>query len=223
MSIWVCPHCPKPSAEKEIEKIEGLARLYAYPCEPKFKNGGLVILDSGAFALSQSGRRMNFAYMKKLSEHYKKHYSENVICVAPDEFLNPVQSMINFKNWHKLGLFSNACPVLQCETKFKIDEKSILQQAEFYRNYSEVVFFSNPSLTAKESGYKLNKIFGKIKDMGYKWIHNLGAGWNLEDVKAWKNIENLDSFDSIAYYNTKNQSEFGSLDAVKNVKEILNV
>ena len=219
MSVWVCPHCPKISAEKEIEKIEGLNRLYAFPCEPQFKNNGLVILDSGAFGLSQSGGKMNFAYMKRLSEHYEKYYRENMLCVAPDEFLNPMQSMLNFQKWHKSGLFKHISPVLQCEKKFVINAHSILQQAEFYKTYSDTIFFSNPALTAKMSKAQgIEKILKKIKEMGYKWIHNLGAGWDIEDIKRWRDMQYLDSFDSIAYY----QKTFGNGNILENVNDIVN-
>ena len=222
MSIWVCPHCPNKKSENEIEKIEGLARLYAYPCEPRFKNGGLVILDSGAFGLHQAGQKINSAYMQRLSEHYKKYCNENVFCVAPDEFLNPEQSMLNFIKWKKAGLFEKIVPVLQSERKLYVNEKSLLQQATFYKKYSDVIFFSNPSLNAEQAkAYRIDKIFKKIKNIGFKWIHNLGAGWNLADIKLYSQMQYLDSFDSISYYSTKDVSEFGSLDAVKNVKEII--
>ena len=59
--------------------------------------------------------------------------------------------------------------------------------------------------------------------MGFKWVHKLGVGWNLEEIKFWRDIQFLDSFDSISYYNTNNINEFGSLDAVENVKTILGV
>ncbi len=222
MSIWVCPHCPKKSAEREIEKIEGLARLYAYPCEPRFENGGLVILDSGAFGLSQSGGKMNFAYMQKLSQHYEKYYRDGMLCVAPDEFLNPIQSMMNFQKWHKSGLFANITPVLQCEKKFVVNAKSILQQAEFYSVYSDTILFSNPGLTAEMSREQnIEQVFKRVKEIGYKWIHNLGAGWNIEDIRAWANIRYLDSFDSVSYYTTKDVHEFGSLNALENVKKVI--
>lgn len=38
-----------------------------------------------------------------------------------------------------------------------------------------------------------------------KWIHFLGAGWNIEDCSLYSEIINegaLDTIDSIAYYNT---------------------
>ena len=224
MSIWVCPHCPKKSAEREIEKIEGLARLYAYPCEPRFENGGLVILDSGAFGLSQSGGHMNFAYMQKLSEHYKKYYRDGMLCVAPDVAINPTQSMMNFQKWHKNNFFGKVTPVLQSEQKYSFDEKSMLLQAEFYRKYSDNIFFGSPKMSAKlAKGLKVEKIFKELKNMGFKWVHKLGVGWNLEEIKFWRDIQFLDSFDSISYYNTKNINEFGSLDALENVKTILGV
>ena len=219
MSVWVCPHCPT-AAENDIKKISGLPRLYAYPCEPGFENGGFVIIDSGAFGLSQAKKKMSVSYMKKLSEHYEKYHTENVFCVAPDEFLNPQQTMFNFVTWQKTKLFSKICPVLQSDTKYIANEKTMLQQAEFYKKKSDskVIFFSNPSMYAEKY---LDKIFKKVKEIGFDWIHCLGAGWDIEDVKKWGSMQYLDSFDSIAYYTTKDKSAFGSLDAYKNVTEIL--
>lgn len=219
MAVWVCPHCPNKKAEREIEKIQGLNRLYAFPCEPKFENNGIVVLDSGAFGLSQSGGKMNLKYMQRLSQHYKKYYRNNVFCVAPDEFMNPEQSMMNFMNWHKKGLFKNIVPVLQSDKKYAFEERTILAQAEFYREFTNVIFWGSPKLTGKQAkSLNIEKTLKKIKDMGYVWIHKLGAGWDIEDVKLWGKIKHLDSFDSIAYYTS---NEF-SKNYVENVKSIIN-
>ena len=222
MAVWVCPNCPKKSAEKEIEKIQGLNRLYAFPREPKFVNGGLVILDSGAFGLSQSGGKMNFKYMQRLSEHYEKYYRENVLCVAPDEAINPEQTMMNFKKWHKNNLFPYITPVLHSDLKYSFSEDAMLFQADFYKKYTDVIFFGSPKLSARQGQIlNVNKLFGKIKSLGYKWIHKLGVGWDLNEIKIWGNMENLDSFDSIAYYTAKDKNVFGSLDPAENVRNIL--
>lgn len=224
MSIWVCPHCPKVSAEREIEKIEGLARLYAYPCEPRFENGGLVILDSGAFGLAQSGGHMNFAYMQKLSEHYEKYYRAGMICVAPDVGSNPCKSMMNIQKWYANNLFEHICPVLQSETKLYFNERSMLEQAEFYRKYSDKVLIGTPKITGKQAkATHLDDLFHKLKQMGYKWIHKLGVGWNIEDIKYWRDMKYLDSFDSISYYTAKSTKDFGSVDILDNVKTILKI
>lgn len=222
MAVWVCPHCPKKSAEKEIEKIQGLNRLYAFPCEPKFINSSLVILDSGAFGLSQSGGKINFKYMQRLSEHYEKYYRKNVLCVAPDEFANPEQSMMNFQKWHKNKLFSHISPVLQCERKNEINIDSLKFQADFYREKADTIFFSNAFLYGRHSKIlKVEKVFEYCKQIGFEWVHCLGAGWDIEDVKIWAQMNCLDSFDSIAYYTTKDIDTFGSLNPVENVKEII--
>lgn len=224
MSIWVCPHCPKPSAEKKIEQIEGLARLYAYPCKPEFANGGLVILDSGAFGLHQAGKKMNFAYMKRLSEHYEKYYADNVFCVAPDVSVNPMQSMQNFKRWHKNGFFKHIVPVLHSDKIDSFHMDTMLYQANFYRKYSDVVFIGSPKLSAElAKQVRISDLFKELKLMGYRWLHKLGVGWNLEEVKVWRDMPYLDSFDSIAYYSTRDINGFGSLDAFQNVEKILEV
>lgn len=224
MSIWVCPHCPKAKAEKEIEKIDGLARLYAYPAIPKFKNNSLTILDSGAFGLSQSGGKMTSEYLRRLSDHYRAFSRENVLCVAPDVALNPMDSMQNFKKWHKKGYFEKIVPVLHSPSKYSFDEATLMFQAEFYRRFTDVIFWGSPKASADFAlGLHYDRIFEKLKAMGFKWIHKLGVGWNLQEIEFWKNMPFLDSFDSISYYNCKSISAFGSFDPVENVKKIMEV
>lgn len=224
MSIWVCPHCPKKSAEREIEKIDGLARLYAFPCEPRFENGGLVILDSGAFGLFHSGGKITFAYMQMLSAHYQKYYRENMICVAPDVARNPVQSMLNFQKWNKNKLFQHITPVIHSDNKLSFNEKAMLDQAEYYREYSDKILVGAPKITGKQAkATHLDSVFVKLKQMGYRWIHKLGVGWNIDDIKSWRDIQGLDSFDSISYYTAQDKKDFGSIDILDNVNSILEV
>ena len=62
-----------------------------------------------------------------------------------------------------------------------------------------------------------------MKDkMQVEWLHVLGAGWSLEDIKNWQSLGS-DSIDSIAYYNTKKENEFGSLNPIENIYKILEV
>jgi hypothetical protein len=161
--------------------------------------------------------------MKKLSAHYEKYATENVFCVAPDEYLNPIASLSNFISWKNSKLFQSVCPVIQSWHEKQIDENCIMKQVKFYRKNTnqDRIFFSNNALTASEASFfGLNEIFRKIHQAGFKWIHDLGAGWSLKDIKEWKKFEQLDSMDSIAYYSTKNINEFGSLNPFENVKSI---
>ena len=220
---WVCPHCPTPKYEKEIQKIKGLNRLFAYPCKPCFDNGRLVIMDSGAHGLSMYGGKMTFKYMQKLSEHYEKYYRDGrTLCVAPDEFLNPEQSMLNFQKWHKNNLFPKISPVLQSEKKYVFNCEILKFQADFYREYSDTLLIGDNNLTSSQAkAHNIEKLFEYCKSIGYKWIHYLGAGWNLEEIKNWSEMRFLDSFDSTAYYLTKDEREFGSLNPLENVKNII--
>lgn len=223
--IYVFPHF-KPK-ENEISKIQGISRLFAYPKEPHFENNGKkVILDSGAFGLSLSGGKINLEYMKKLNYHYLKYANDKTLCIAPDEFLNPLQSMQNYKKWIDNGFYKDITSVLQCSKKGYIDIKEILEQLKFYSKYKVKTYcFSNNGLTGENAiSSDLNKIFIFMKEkMNVEWIHILGAGWNLEDIKNWMSIGNFDSMDSIAYYNTKDINEFGSLNPIDNIKKILEV
>lgn len=221
MPEYVFPHCQKQ--EGEIEKIKGISRLYAYPCKPCFENESkIVILDSGAYGLSKAKIKMSDSYMKKLSEHYLKYYCDNTLCIAPDEFLNPIQSMQNIRKWFKKGLFGSVTAVLQASKKNEINLDDLKYQAEFYRQYTDTICFSNNNLRGMQAqNFKLNIIFDFCKKLEYKWIHVLGAGFSIRDICDWFDIGNFDSMDSIAYYTTKNKEEFGSLNAVENIKEIM--
>ena len=222
--IYVFPHFR--AKENEVSKIKGISRLFAYPKEPHFLNDGLkVILDSGAFGLSLSGGKIDLKYMKKLNEHYLKYSNERTLCIAPDEFLNPQQSMKNFKIWMESGFDKGITAVLQCSEKGIVNNKEILEQLNFYSKYNVKTYcFSNNALTGETAvSYDLNKIFRFMKEkMKVEWLHVLGAGWSLEDITNWQSLGS-DSIDSIAYYSTKNENEFGSLNPIDNIKKILEV
>lgn len=177
-------------------KILEHKRLYAFPAVPE---DNPFILDSGAFALSKSGGKMDAAYLERLYKYYKKYPDANR--VAPDVFLNPRRTMKNFKLWMDQYSDCRVWPVIQCSSK-KIEWASIEYQLDFYSeffNRIEILFFSNPSLRA---GSYPKDIFKKIKDL-YRvdWIHNLGAGWDIQDIRGYATLGGLDSIDSIAYYN----------------------
>lgn len=222
--IYVFPHCAKK--ENEIKKIKGISRLFAYPKKPHFENEGeLVILDSGAYGLSLSGKKMTESYMMNLNRHYLKYYNKRTLCIAPDEFLNPHQSMLNFEKWVKLGFYKDITAVLQCSKKYIVNKSELIEQLKFYSKYNVTTLcFSNNSLTGELAvNSELPDIVRFIKERtNIKWLHNLGAGWSLKDIEYWKQI-NFDSLDSVAYYSTKDKSEFGSLDCVKNIQEILKI
>lgn len=221
--IYVFPHCKKH--EKELEKVKGISRLYAYPGIPRFENNGdITILDSGAYGLSKSGGRITPYYMEKLSHHYETYYRDNVYCVAPDVYLDWYNSMKNFKTWRSLGFFENIIPILQAEKEHEVNLDQLKKQADYYAKYSDVIFYSNPALTSDEARAKgIDKLFKYMKDeLNIKWIHCLGAGWRLVDIAKWSTMTHLDSIDSIAYY-SGDELEFGSRDILQRVKNILSV
>lgn len=196
-----------PISKQLRGKLLDYNRLYAYPSIPEqAKSGGFVILDSGAFALSQSGGNMDDNYMQRLNTYYKKFARENTYCAAPDVFLNPFETVSNFQFW-KLKNYHPVCPVLQSSKRYDI--KDILWQIDEYE--SEFWFFSNPSLTGRQAQGKyrlLKQMCEKIRSMGGKWIHCLGAGWNLQDIKDWWQLGLFDSMDSIAYYTSVQNNEY---------------
>lgn len=217
---YVFPHCKE--YEEEISKIKGISRLFAYPTPPHYRNEGkIVILDSGAFGLSLQKRKITKMHMAKLDKHYRTFARKNTICVAPDEYLNPMQSMWNIREWFKKGYYPHLAAVLQCETKRVVNLKNLKYQADYYSNFTDIFCFSNNGLTGEMAkNYKLEELFKYMKErLGAKWIHVLGAGWNLDDIKEWMNIKYIDSIDSIAYYQCS-INEFFSMNPVENIKKI---
>ncbi len=222
MVEYVFPHCS--AHEKEIEKIDGINRLYAYPAIPRFENNShVVILDSGAFGLSRSGGIMNLDYMKKLSEHYFKYSRENTLCIAPDKYLDPVQSILNFRKWRKNNLYENVTPVIQRESKNIVDIDNMKMQAAFYREFADTICIGNSGMYGKDAlDVKLSVLLKYMKeDLKYRWIHILGAGYSLEDIQNWKNVGYFDSMDSRSYFITKDINAFGTFDAVENIRRII--
>lgn len=220
---YVFPHCAR--REEEIRKIKGISRLFAYPKAPHFENrGSLVILDSGAYGLSLQGRKITKAHMKKLDEHYRKYANEKTLCIAPDEFLGPMQSMWNMRKWFKNGYYPDIAAVIQADRMRKIDINNLKYQADYYSNFTDEFCFSNNGLTGKMAiNFNLEKLFEYMKkELGAKWIHVLGAGWSLQDIKDWQQIRYFDSLDSVAYYNC-HSDEFEGTEPVENIKKICNL
>lgn len=221
---YVFPHFKRQ--EKEIKEIKGISRLFAYPKTPHYSNEGkIVILDSGAFGLSTFGHKITKPYMNKMDKHYRKNVRGNTLCIAPDQFLNPVQSMLNVKIWYDNSYYPHITAVLQSKEKKRIDLKELFYQVDYYSNFTDEFCFSNNALTGEMAKiFNLRKLFKYMKEeKGVKWIHILGAGWNVQDIKDWLDIGYFDSMDSIAYYQPSSENQFGSLDPVKNIYNIRKV
>lgn len=220
--IYVFPNCAKK--EKKIGEMQGISRLFAYPGKPHFRNNGkITVLDSGAWGLSISGGKMDNRYMKKLSKHYNEfgQYRDDILCIAPDEFLNPTQSMMNLRKWFKNNYYTKVTPVIQAESKKNINIDNLKFQVDYYLNFSDTLCFSNNALTGEMAKmFRLEELFLYAKEKGCRWIHVLGAGWSLKDIEDWFSIKYFDSLDSVAYYSTKDMSEFGSLNPIKNLESI---
>lgn len=222
---YVFPHCKK--FEKEIKQIKNINRLFAYPVIPHFENQKLVILDSGAFGLSMQKKKMNKDYFFELSKYYSTYTKQynRMLCIAPDVFKNPFQSMQNIKKWRYYNLFENITPVLQNSQMKIIDKDELKYQIDFYTklNYKTLAYsiYSADGMLHKQQN--IEEVFFYARKNGVDYIHCLGAGWSLEDIAIWQNIDGFNSFDSIAYYTTKNIDEFGSLNAIENIKNILSL
>lgn len=199
-----------------LGKMFFAARLYAYPTIPEIlettPKSPFVMLDSGAFHLAKAKKgylAMDEAYMSKLALHYEKYKGERIYRIAPDVFLNPRQTIKNWERWHKNGYPADIVPVIQCEKKKRYSWKIIYEQTEVYREWQcPIVCFSNPGMRAHESPELLSEIITMIRERtGAQHIHNLGAGWDVEDVREWRRQGIFDSIDSISYYNSTRSPE----------------
>lgn len=222
---YVFPHCRR--FEKEIKKIENINRLFAFPVIPHFENKRLVILNSGAFGLSKQKKKMDKKYFFELSRYYSNYAKEynRLLCIAPDVFKRPDLSMKNIEIWRYYNLFENITPVLQNSKAMIIDKDELKYQIDFYAklNYKTLAYalYSADGMLHKRQN--IEEIFFYARKMGVEYIHCLGAGWSLEDIAIWNSIDGFDTFDSTAYYITKNIDEFGSLNPIENIKNILSL
>lgn len=199
--------CPVPMAM--TERLLPLPRLYAYPSLPEpVEDAPLVILDSGAYGLFQRRRQMDHRYMRSLSDHYRKcGASDKLPCVgvAPDSFLRPDVTLEQFDRWNRSG-FARVAPVIQFFRKGHLDWAMLPEQVQCYREYGpQVVMLSNPGLRGRDAiDLGINEIAAAVKEhTGAKWLHVLGAGWSLRDVRDWSMATAVDSIDSIAYYTSR--------------------
>jgi len=192
--------CPVPNWLRG--KLLEYNRLYAFPIIPEsLRNAEFQILDSGAYGLSLSNRKMNDEYLENLNIHYHKFSGKNIYCVAPDTFLNFKETIEKFEKWHSND-YHEVKPVIQMSKAKNFDWNIIKYQLDYYSDFFQgnidFLFFSNPF--CRQIEYPKN-LFKRIHDLyAVDWIHNLGAGWNLQDVKAWSQT-NVNSIDTIAYYN----------------------
>lgn len=188
--MFVC--CYNKRLKRELLDFN---RLYAYPNEPDI-NDKMVILDSGAFHLSKSGKRMDDKYIDSLATHYKRfHQFKNVHCIAPDTFKNPFDSMRKYKEFKEKYPNISICPVIQSKSS-NIDIFDIKKQIKFYDDH-EFICFSNNKFDPVKQKQELKYIRGLIPDK--TWVHVLGAGYSHNNVKDWVKL-GYNSIDSVSYY-----------------------
>ena len=225
MSEYVFPSCHK--YETQIRQIKNINRLFAYPNIPSFENQRLVILDSGAFLLSQLKKEMDTKYMFNLSAYYEKYSKvyDNILCIAPDVFKSPFKTIKNIKKWRNLKLFKNITPVLQNSQNRKIDIDELIYQIDFYISlgYKTLCYSIYNANAILHKHQNIEKVFLYAKEHGIEHIHCLGAGWSLDDIIVWQEIKGWDTMDSIAYYTTKDIREYGSLNPIDNIYSILSL
>lgn len=204
---YVLAHTPAADAW-----IAQYPRLYAYPKLPDVSGSELIILDSGAYGLSLANRHMDAAYINGLAEHYATYQRENVVCIAPDEFLNPKRSMQQFQLWHDKSAIP-VVPVIQMFSRQRFDATSIIKQLRFYSEHplptfehKPVIAFSNAAWRGLEFAPYATALKLALRVAGFAdaWVHNLGAGWDTHDIRAWSSYGIFGSIDSIAWYTDAN-------------------
>lgn len=183
-------------------------RLYAYPKSPNTHGEELVLLDSGAFGLSLIGKRIDESHMEKLAQHYNQHTGNNVVPIAPDEFLNPDRSMSNFRQWHVKHKIPVA-PVLQVRKTHQFDAMGIHRQLAFYKQYPLARFNGKQFICFSNAGWRgiefapyaqALRIAIRLNFPAGIWLHNLGAGWEPKDIQHWMSFDLFNSIDSIAWH-----------------------
>lgn len=186
-------------------KLDSYSRLYAFPNEPEMPPpDGFIILDSGAFGLSQQGKKMDAHHMAKLNAHYLRHNAGNthpIVGIAPDVYSYPRSTMKNWSYWHEQG-YPSVAPVIQFENG-RVDLYSVTKQCEFYQQWpTPFVCVSNPGMRALAAiGAALPQAIAIVRqNMKPDWVHVLGAGWDKNDIRHWGRMAVVDSIDSIAYY-----------------------
>jgi hypothetical protein len=189
-------------AAHKVLDISSFNRLYAYPNIPLLDDNHRIILDSGAFGLSKSGRSMDESHIAKLAKHYETYGKKaNVFCIAPDVFKNATLSMRQYKDFIAKYEKIKIVPVIQFVSSY-IDFFSIKKQVTAYQKItnSRMICISNNKFDPVKQFKELKFIVDEIKRKnGDILIHVLGAGYSHNNVKDWMEI-GVDSIDSISYY-----------------------
>lgn len=166
---------------------------------------------------------MNEQYMCDLSRHYHKYADNRTICVAPDVVQDPLETMKNYKKWINSGKYPDIAPVMQLLEKSRIEKTALKYQIDYYTAFFGVrtILFAlcQRSDIAIYSG--IGEITEYARSKGVEYIHMLGAGWDMDDVRCWAQSGLVDSIDCTSYYNSDRRHKFGSNDPVENAKKII--
>ena len=191
------------SSNKKLEpELSGFDRLYAYPNIPNITPEHMIILDSGAFALSCKKQKMDDEYIQQLAKHYEQYVQyKNVYFIAPDVFKFPELSMKQFLYFRSICNVDVA-PVIQFKSP-TADIFSAKKQIKFYKEHApdlRLICISNHAFNIERQSGAISEIVKMIQDSwaGIK-IHVLGAGFNSRDVATWMKT-GVTSMDSVSYY-----------------------
>ncbi|MFU8927569.1 hypothetical protein [Acinetobacter puyangensis] len=192
------------SSNKKLEpELSNFDRLYAYPNLPNITPEHMIILDSGAFALSCKNQKMDDEYIQNLARHYEQYVQhENVYFVAPDVFKCPELSMRQFLYFKQICNV-DAAPVIQFRSPVA-DLFDAKVQIKFYKEHApnlRLICISNHAFNIGAQATNIDRI---VKMIRYTWgmeikIHVLGAGFNSKNVADWVKT-GVTSMDSVSYY-----------------------
>lgn len=174
--------------------------FYSFPHEP-LENGEFRVLSSGTWGARGNYGNRNW---QALYDYYRQYENRGNAewRMMPDEYLDPRKTMQNFLKWMELYPDMSVVPIIQFTRKKYCDLYAIKKQIDFYRQYKPVkICISNPGFWCVEWVDNLIYVSSQIKDkLTSPWIHVLGAGWNIFDIKQYTKISSIDSVDNIIYY-----------------------
>lgn len=207
--IWFASTPPSAPVDAALTAAR-FWRLYACPHTPSPPPpGAFTIMDSGAFSLAWRGRAIDDAHIERLAQHYDAHGSRDCFGIAPDEYLNPRQTMVNFESWCQRYAIP-VIPVIQFPRAKRIDLRSLERQLMYYRELElylarwsgrTIIAVSNPGLLADD--WLQTRLYLRMLKHRWQgvWLHILGAGWSPYDLYLWRQMDGvIDSLDSISYY-----------------------
>lgn len=204
--MWFCDFGPLPEGLPELRNVV----FYSCPQAP-IGNAPKKILSSGTWGIASAGGFYKTRNWDRLYKYYKQFQNVGYPGwrMMPDEYLRPWKTMKNFQKWMESYPDLPVVPIIQSTKEKCFDLFTAKKQIQFYKQFSpNKICISNPAFFCHEWVEELTFIAMSIKDiLNGPWIHVLGAGWDIGDIKQYARIEAIDSVDTIVYYTAAQRGE----------------